>query len=365
MQEKVVYLIGAGFSAPLGLPTMSNFIRKSRALLNENRKRYQHFERVLKMTDLAIAKDYFNTDLGNIEEILSILDMRAQLEDDPHLSKAARKYIIDVIKRYTPEIKPFQERPLPQQGDWGDFIFGTDLRWFGYGVFAASLHNLTIERYTRDKKALRWHRIPNPETRYDVISLNYDLVLEKPCEHLNSQCEGEYPLRFQRTESDTSATELGLPWLVKLHGSVDRPPEDIIAPTWSKALTNSIKEQWRVAHRLLVEANHVRALGYSLPTSDTYVKHLIISAFVQAEHEKLPGLQSFDVITLDDRDGTSQDRYKQFVPSCRFANAKIEDYFTFIESTELGQRPRPKIGDKIQFTNLEEAHQAFMDKYTG
>jgi len=28
--EKVVYLLGAGFSAPLGLPVMSNFLEKSK-----------------------------------------------------------------------------------------------------------------------------------------------------------------------------------------------------------------------------------------------------------------------------------------------------------------------------------------------
>lgn len=143
MQEKVVYFIGAGFSAPLGLPTMSDFIGKSRVLLNEDRERYRHFERVLKMTDIAIAKHYFKTDLGNIEEILSILDMRAQLEGDPHLSEDARKYIVDVIKHYTPKIYPYQRRPLPQLGNWGDYIFGVDQRWFGYGLFVAGLHNLT------------------------------------------------------------------------------------------------------------------------------------------------------------------------------------------------------------------------------
>jgi len=97
------------------------------------------------------------------------------------------------------------------------------------------------------KKTFRWGRIPNPKTRYDVISLNYDLVLERACEFLDSQCDGQYPLRFQRAESVASPAEPGKPWLIKLHGSA--ASDDIIPPTWSKALTPSLREQWRAAQR--------------------------------------------------------------------------------------------------------------------
>jgi len=361
MQEKVVYILGAGFSAPLGLPVMSNFISKARILYNEDRERYNHFLEVLKMAEIAIAKNYFETDLGNIEEILSILDMRAQLEGNPRLSESARRCIKDVISHYTPEIAPY-ENSLLGISNWGEFIFGADRgRWLHHGLFMASLHNLTIKEHI-DRltgRSLRWDRVPNPETRYDVISLNYDCVLENFCTHLSNQCVGKYLLRFVR-ECTSAAAEPDVPWLVKLHGSTDRP-EDIIAPTWSKTLTQkSVQEQWKAAHRLLVKANHIRVLGYSLPISDTYVKYLFKSSFIQAEHELRPGLKSFDVITLDDDEGTTRKRYKDFVPSCRFVNTEIKSYLAFIEKV----LHRQLIGtrDGIQFTKLEVAHQAFMDR---
>ena len=72
--ERVVYLLGAGFSAPLGLPVMNDVLVKSRDLYFSNREMYPHFDEVFQMiAQLSVTKNYFETDLFNIEEILSIL----------------------------------------------------------------------------------------------------------------------------------------------------------------------------------------------------------------------------------------------------------------------------------------------------
>ncbi len=42
--DKVVYLFGAGFSAPLGLPVMSNFLMKSMDLYVSDPERYRTFK---------------------------------------------------------------------------------------------------------------------------------------------------------------------------------------------------------------------------------------------------------------------------------------------------------------------------------
>lgn len=193
--------------------------------------------------------------------------------------------------------------------------------------FVTCLHNLVI---AGDESSLRWRRISNPKTQYNVISLNYDCVLETVCDFLNQQCHGEYRLRFQRAESDTSVTEFGLLWLVKLHGSVDSP-DDIVPPTWSKTVNESIREQWIVAQRLLAEATHIRVLGYSLPTSDAYVRYLLKSSLIRAEFESFGPLKSFDVITLDS-DGETKRRYDDFVrfKNYRFVNTKIESYLSSV-----------------------------------
>ena len=75
--EKVTYILGAGFSAPLGLPVMQDFLAKSKDLYFSDPRRYRHFQRVFELVrNLSITKNYFDADLFNIEEILSILEMQ-------------------------------------------------------------------------------------------------------------------------------------------------------------------------------------------------------------------------------------------------------------------------------------------------
>jgi hypothetical protein len=102
--EKVVYILGAGFSAPLGLPVMSNFLIQSRDLYFSDPVKYSEFEGVFETIDkISVIKNYFNTDLFNIEEILSILDMQAKL-DGATLAKPFLDYIARVIRHYTPTL---------------------------------------------------------------------------------------------------------------------------------------------------------------------------------------------------------------------------------------------------------------------
>jgi hypothetical protein len=360
MQERVVYFLGAGFSQPRGLPVMSNFIDKSKELRRLNPEKYGYFADVLsQITNIAIVMQHFETDFYNIEEILSILEMSTQLEGESP-SESFRKYIADVISAYTPKIEPLEQ--IESRSDWEEKMFGEESIWKDYGQFVASLHNLTLRLNLKGGRAhLGLQPARNAETRYDVISLNYDCVLEEVCKFLGAQYHADYLLRFQRTEFDTSATEPGLPWLAKLHGSVDKP-EDIIPPTWNKALDESIREQWKAAYHLLSEADHIRVLGYSLPTSDAYVQYLLKSSIVRAEREAFTPLKTFHVITKDS-DGETRDRYEHLIKfrGFRFADASINLYFRHIQPQmqSVGMLGREW---EVPFTTLEDAHKQFMNR---
>ncbi len=41
--EKTLYMLGAGFSAPLGVPVISNFLSKSKDMLQNESGKYAHF----------------------------------------------------------------------------------------------------------------------------------------------------------------------------------------------------------------------------------------------------------------------------------------------------------------------------------
>jgi len=45
--ENVVYILGAGFSAPLSLAVISNFLMKSKDMYFSDPERFQHFQRYL------------------------------------------------------------------------------------------------------------------------------------------------------------------------------------------------------------------------------------------------------------------------------------------------------------------------------
>jgi hypothetical protein len=348
--EKVVYILGAGFSAPLGLPVMSNFLIQSRDLYFSDPVKYSEFEGVFETIDkISVIKNYFNTDLFNIEEILSILDMQAKL-DGATLAKPFLDYIARVIRHYTPTLH-IPDNWLALEEHWFHYLFSSTKTgwWAHYGYFLSSLFGLTFQ-------------IPNGETRpvaefpknkssnYSVITLNYDLILETACQYVNEMC-GKQIITLQR-ELPILENGASVP-LAKLHGSIDT--DDIVPPTWSKNVAGKIATAWKMAHQILSDANHIRIIGYSLPTSDAYVKFLLKSAVVNSKD-----LKNIDVICLD-KDGTVKKRYDEFIDfkNYRYFNVDVGEYFkTVWEQSDIEKEQLSQV-----VTNyLEIAHNNFVHR---
>jgi hypothetical protein len=98
--------LGAGFSAPLGLPVMSNFLEKSRDQYFTDPVTYDYFKHIeTEIRNIHRASDYYQTNMFNIEDILSILEFRAHLDNSKNGKKRLaqfKEYLKDVIKFYTP-----------------------------------------------------------------------------------------------------------------------------------------------------------------------------------------------------------------------------------------------------------------------
>ncbi len=57
--ENIVYLLGVGFSAPLGLPVMGNFLEKGRDLYFTDQKKYKNFEKIESLLrELSYQKNF-------------------------------------------------------------------------------------------------------------------------------------------------------------------------------------------------------------------------------------------------------------------------------------------------------------------
>jgi hypothetical protein len=113
---------------------------------------------------------------------------------------------------------------------------------------------------------------------YNVISLNYDSVVEAPFEILNKlgvlrMAIGGKDKFFNRIESDTG----GVLNFAKIHGSVENPTS-IVPPTWNKYSSPDMLSAWRLAYRALSRSSEIRIIGYSMSPSDNYLKYLLLSA---------------------------------------------------------------------------------------
>ncbi len=343
--ENVVYILGAGFSAPLGLPLMSNFLMKSRDLYFMDREKFTYFEEIFDtIRRMAYIKNFFNSDLYNIEEILSILEIESLMSDNKKIN-SFKKYISEVITYFTPEYLPYQGR-LPN--NWERFIFGQSTEMNLYGCFIGNILNLIIHR---DKDAHITYEEEFPrQVHYSIITLNYDLVFENTLSYMRKQYTEVMPVEFIKKDYTQHSLAAHVP-IAKLHGSAE--DLNIIPPTWNKKIDNEILSTWKMARLLLEEANHIRILGYSLPVSDTYIQYLLKTAMLKSSH-----LKTIDIIGLDNIEGELENRYDRFIEFKykRFKNANIMEYLEINRNLFLNRSET----HKLLFNTLEKAHQQFM-----
>jgi len=355
--KRVVYLLGAGFSAPLGIPIMSEFIRKSHKLRREHSE-FAYFDDVFKeIKTVQGTGNYFRGEPFNIEEILSILEMSRRLDEGTSFSLFER-YICDVVKCCTPKIEPQDLKKV--RGNWDSefFSIGSGLV-NSYGCFVASLLGLTLQGRNVDVETVVKQEIEvlqaNPrETAYSVVTLNYDMVLDKILSVIKGQLV-EYiapnVIRYDGMKNLPDPLKI-----VKVHGSVE--DQSIIPPTFNKGLyLTDLPVAWGEAFDALKRANEIRIIGYSLPNSDAYIQYILKGAIIQQQE-----LEQVDIICWDP-DGKVNQRYQTFVsyPNFHFYNRKTEEYLEIVRASLKvnSERLSRDIRRIVSFDHLEDAHKKF------
>jgi hypothetical protein len=233
-----------------------------------------------------------------------------------------------------------------------------NMEWLPYFYFAASLLRIRMrQQVSHDSRTFPVNPDDSNTNVYSIVTLNYDLVFEKLSQYLTTFFPHEGRLEFALRSAPTNATGHHLVPLAKLHGSVDS--DNIIAPTWNKAIARGILKVWTAAHKLLSSANEIRIIGYSLPLADAYIKYLLKSAVVASPH-----LKQIDIICRDG-DGSTRSRYRDFISFkyARFAGADIHDYLELMRR-EIWTRGRMGDGSLV-FNQLELAHSDFFDEHGG
>jgi len=371
--EKVVYILGAGFSAPFGLPVISDFYIKSKDMYVSDPTKYKHFEELFESVDaMHKANAYFKTDLFNIEEILSIMEMQEHLTEKRN-AESIRRYIADVIEYYTPSFVP-RRSALPS--NWYDSIIWADsqraersglINYYGY--FIVNLFNLRMNDIMLTSGTGNFHKIEyeintNPKISYSIITFNYDLVLENLLEfikvnYLKKNKPGVDSPDISFASNDNASISIGTVKLAKLHGSIK--PNTIVPPTWNKgSAPEVIIGARKLAKKLLEEANYIRILGYSMDSLDAYMRYLLKTSVLSSQH-----LKRIDAICRDST-GDVKNRYENFIAfkNNRFLRADIESYLKLNCEINKEAKVRHPEGRSwtVNFDKLEMAHEEFMTR---
>ncbi|MCI0449281.1 MAG: SIR2 family protein [Chlorobi bacterium] len=361
--EKIVYILGAGFSRPLGLPLMNDFIEKSKDMYFDNidNSDYSDFQSIFNtIRDMAISKQYYDTDLDNIEEVLSILEMQ-KFTGERTKVKSFLEYICKVIKYYTPEINwDVNDFKSPPE-HWRFGIWGKEEIWNDYGYFVMSMigNKKMVRKYHREDNIHYWKiEDVRKNTHYSVVTMNYDLVLESICESFNKnfryQDRNDKVIYFNREYNKEDPVNSNNTYLAKLHGCVSTGI--VIPPTWNKGLVDKeILPEWKLAYNLLKNATQIRIIGYSMPITDSYIKYLLRAAIIKSDHFK-----KIDVIILDDN-GDAHKRYSDFIKAknFRFKSRDVKDYLYFIKKN-TGSFVNLERDEELIFNRLEDTHETFM-----
>lgn len=344
--KNILYFTGAGFSAPLGIPVMSNFVQRSKDLYQNNQTKYDYFSKVFELiNDLSKVKLHIDLDLRNIEDIFSLLEMKNFIEQNSEPLNLYKKYIEGTITALTPlpELRNDIKGLSNWHELWIDFNNNQDYSQANIASFIKYLYGIDLSKtFIKGKGELLSSSLrKNRMCQYSMITLNYDTFPEQCIEFIDKNYPNETE-KYKLIESPHFQ-------YTKLHGSIGG---NISIPSWNKVGNNPESKSWKQAYDALKNANEIRILGYSLPDTDAYVKYLFGISLKDSFN-----LQKIDVITLDS-DGKTKDRFDRLFESSKILRFKDTNLSKYIGVLFTDNRVRDYwISDRV----FETRHDYFMN----
>jgi len=331
-KKNIVYVIGAGFSAGLGFPTVENLLCKMWPRI----EKAEFSDELIKVIQFhhpnfkVSKKETF----PNIEQLLSGMDVNIALFESSR--PAAGGFKKDMLKK-------LQKKLLLEITNW--------------------FHELQYEALKNKPKWLDLLTEQMNEEKAVIISFNWDLVLDQLLFD-DELCKQSYGLD-RRTKGMR---------LIKPHGSLNwhrnltgkylkkdrkfllfgkqktriyaflpfRPVKSskrdytplIIPPTYMKTFKRDLfRRLWQDTVSALSTATEVRFLGYSLPIADFHSKFILRCSFYNQENGELkkdgtrmPSTGKATVTVVDPSE-ESFNRIKEAVGmECKWQNSTIEDW---------------------------------------
>lgn len=289
--NKNVYILGAGFSVPAGIPTIASFFDKTKEVLNlldpeKDKRAYDSILRLLEFRYASSSAAYWTkVNLDNIEELFSFI---SAMEEGYGLIDSVVDSIAITIDRSI-EFPEFDEHR----------IYNIDREELNkrYEKFVEADANgflLLLNGYQKIVSKLLGTHIDN-DAENSFITFNYDTILEETLSSLG--VGSSYHLGKVSYETDWQNYEESVS-VLKLHGSINwgfpgtrgskltvyknqidcfkrSKSFAIIPPTWNKQIYGQTRKVWIQAINELRTATRIVFIGFSFPETDNHVKYLL------------------------------------------------------------------------------------------
>lgn len=309
MANKTVILLGAGASKAAGAPLMNNFLDVAEDILKSGSIKDDdirgHFELVFEgIHQLRRVFSKTVIDIRNIEDVFSAFEMAGivgsigdlSMRKIRRLRPAIRALVYETLDRCllcyrpSPESRRAGQRPFPK----------------GFVTLANDVNQaMKRSRYSSlDFDFITFNYDLALDTTFDLVGIPYDYCLQEPEEMPNfrilklhgslnwrscKKCQLVFNLnpsdtihRLRMLDRDLDRDQDITLRLVKDREMVcprcERPVADeafIAPPTWNRGeYQNRLKNVWREAVKCLQTAENIVVIGYSLPDTDQFFRHL-------------------------------------------------------------------------------------------
>lgn len=298
--SNVVFILGAGASRQCGAPLMADFLDIASDLLRSNlvQEKRKEFECVFAAIGaLQVVHSKAQLDLNNIESIFTVLELGKVIQRIPGLTSEEIDVAIASLKDLI--VKTLEVR----------MKYPVDQGFIGvpkpYEAFGRLLKHLQQDAF--------------PTQTASVISFNYDIAVDMAMcreglgpDYIIEKINGSYPpvpllklhgslnwatekksrairplhlsnyFKYYSYRGFSDSSELRLPigsqlveYFQKFESTeVDAEPV-IVPPSWNKADYHStLSDVWAAAAHHLSEAEQIFIIGYSLPETDSFFRHL-------------------------------------------------------------------------------------------
>lgn len=300
--SNVVFILGAGASKQAGAPLMGNFLDVASDLFRSNlvNDKKEHFERVFSVIGgLQAVHSKAQLDLNNIESIFTALELGKVIQRVPGIEyseiptaiASLKELIVKTLEttiefptyktdirvpepyeKFTSLIWHLREQAFPNQSV-AVISFNYDIA-LDFALYKANLGpNYVIEK------------APQQNDGVDLLKLHGSLnwATEKNSKRIKPLHLSDY-MNHHRATGLEDRGKVNLPigshlleyFTMRAPMKFDVEPEPVIVPpSWNKAeYHHALSDIWACAANHLAEAESIFIIGYSLPETDSFFRHL-------------------------------------------------------------------------------------------